>query len=291
MKKIILLIVLALTTQTIKAQTVVIGTQTWTTKNLDVSTYSDGTTIPEVQNAQEWARLTTGAWCYYNNDSANGATYGKLYNWYAVAGIHDTDPNTPNKKLAPTGYHVPADAEWTTLTTYLGGESAGAKMTSLWNTPNTEATNSSGFTALPGGARRYNDTFSNIGNIGNWWSSSDYSTLSAWNLVLNYINGKNGRDGTNKTYGLSVRCLRDSLLSNTTFDTSSLELYPNPVLSVLNIDNNLTNQPYTITDALGKVVLKGKLNEGNNSINVEQLSKGIYYLKVSDKTASKFIKE
>ncbi len=165
--------------------TVTIGTQVWTTKNLDVATYSDGTVIPQVTNSQQWTSLTTGAWCYYNNDSATGTTYGKLYNWYAVAGIHDTDLNTPNKKLAPTGYHIPSDAEWTTLTTYLEEESvAGGKMkatgTSLWNTPNTGATNSSGFTGLPGGYRYYNGSFYNIGYFGFWWSSSEVSTANAW---------------------------------------------------------------------------------------------------------------
>jgi uncharacterized protein (TIGR02145 family) len=197
--------------------TVTISTQTWTTKNLDVATYSDGTAIPEVQDPQQWANLTTGAWCYYNNTTANGTTYGKLYNWYAVAGIHDTDPNTPNKKLVPTGYHVPTDAEWTTLTTYLDAQlppgNAGGKMkatgTSLWFSPNTEATNSSGFTGLPGGYRNFNGTFESIGGNGNWWSSSEYDTSVAWNRDLSLDDGKADRVSTNKEYGFSVRCLRD----------------------------------------------------------------------------------
>jgi uncharacterized protein (TIGR02145 family) len=194
--------------------TVIIGTQNWTTKNLDVATYSDGTVIPEVTDPTAWANLTTGAWCYYNNDSATGTTYGKLYNWYAAAGIHDNDPNTPNKKLAPTGYHVPSDAEWTTLIDYLGGESvAGDKMkatgTSLWNTPNTGATNSSGFTGLPGGFRDYVGTFNNIGDYGYWWSSSEDYTSIAWFRYLNYNDGTAYRNYYNKYFGFSVRCLRD----------------------------------------------------------------------------------
>jgi uncharacterized protein (TIGR02145 family) len=139
-----------------------------------------------------------------------------LYNWYAVAGIHDTDPNTPNKKLAPTGYHVPTDAEWTTLTTYLGGNNvAGGKMkatgTSLWNSPNTNATNSSGFTGLPGGIRDYYGTFVSIGDSGFWWSSSEDNTANAWYRSLGYglgnANRNSGNDG--KASGFSVRCLRD----------------------------------------------------------------------------------
>jgi uncharacterized protein (TIGR02145 family) len=97
---------------------VIIGTQEWQKENLNVSKYSDGTPIPQVTNASNWASLSTGAWCYYNNDPANGAIYGKLYNWYAVAGIHDaaslTNPDL-RKKLAPTGWHIPTDTEWTTI--------------------------------------------------------------------------------------------------------------------------------------------------------------------------------
>jgi uncharacterized protein (TIGR02145 family) len=195
--------------------TVTIGTQVWTTKNLDVATYSDGTVIPQVTDPTAWENLTTGAWCYYNNDSGTGTTYGKLYNWYAVAGIHDTDPNTPNKKLAPTGYHVPTDSEWSTLRTYLGGESvAGGMMkatgTTLWTSPNTAATNSSGFTGLPGGYRFNFGSFSSIGKFGYWWSSSESSAANAWYRDLGYLNGYALRYfGLGKTNGFSVRCLRD----------------------------------------------------------------------------------
>jgi uncharacterized protein (TIGR02145 family) len=191
---------------------VVIGTQTWKIKNLDVTTYSDGTAIPEVTNATAWAGLTTGAWCYYNNITANGTTYGKLYNWYAVAGIHDTDPNTPNKILAPTGYHIPSNAEWTTLTTYLGGETvAGGKMkaTTLWRSSNTGATNSSGFTGLPGGDRNSGGTFNVIGDNGYWWSSTEDNTTKAWNRYLYYNDVITRSYNFNKTAGFSVRCLRD----------------------------------------------------------------------------------
>jgi uncharacterized protein (TIGR02145 family) len=193
----------------------VIGTQTWTTKNLDVTTYSDGTVIPQVTDPTAWANLTTGAWCYYNNDSANGTTYGKLYNWYAVAGIHDTDPNTPNKKLAPTGYHIPSDAEWTTLITYLGGGTvAGGKMkttgTSLWLAPNTDATNSSGFTGLPGGFRSSSyGVFHYIGNRGYWWSSSEGDTARAWDCILSCDFGNASINRLDKINGFSVRCLKD----------------------------------------------------------------------------------
>jgi uncharacterized protein (TIGR02145 family) len=196
-----------------------IGTQIWTTKNLDITTYRDGTQIPQVTDPTAWSKLTTGAWCYYNNNSVNGITYGKLYNWYAVAGIHDNDPNTPNKILAPTGWHVPSDAEWTTLTTYLGGKSvAGGKMkstgnltsgTGLWSGGNTDATNSSGFTALPGGWCNISGTFTSISNDGRWWSSSDYNPADTWGRDLSQGTATVSSYNYNKTYGFSVRCLKD----------------------------------------------------------------------------------
>ena len=197
---------------------VTICTQTWATKNLDVTTYSDGTPIPQVTDPTAWANLTTGAWCYYNNDAGNNAIYGKLYNWYAAAGIYDAaslaNPAL-RKNLAPTGWHVPTDAEWTTLTDCLGGLSvAGGKMketgTAHWLSPNTDATNSSGFTGLPGGYRYYNGTFGAIGGSGFWWSSSELITTYAWNRYLLYYNGYAfNSTNFNERSGFSVRCLKD----------------------------------------------------------------------------------
>jgi uncharacterized protein (TIGR02145 family) len=181
-----------------------ICSQVWARKNLDVSTYRDGTPIPYVTDATAWAALTTGAYCSYDNNPANDAIYGKLYNWYAV---------NDSRGLAPTGYHVPTDAEWTTLTTCLGGVSvAGGKMketgTALWISPN-NATNSSGFTGLPGGYRYNNGTFNSVGSIGIWWSSSQVDTANAWNRSLSYGSGDATRNISSKRNGFSVRCLRD----------------------------------------------------------------------------------
>jgi uncharacterized protein (TIGR02145 family) len=194
---------------------VTIGTQVWTNKNLDVTTYRDGTPIPQVTDPTVWANLTTGAWCYYDNDPANGAIYGKLYNWYAVAGIHDNDPNTPNKILAPLGWHVPSDGEWTTLTTFLGGLTvSGGKMkstdTSLWFNPNIGASNSSGFIGIPGGGRNGSDSiFSNIGGGGNWWSFSENNTTTSWSSSLSYNSGSAYKGINFKTTSFSVRLLKD----------------------------------------------------------------------------------
>ncbi|OYU82893.1 MAG: hypothetical protein CFE24_13745 [Flavobacterium sp. BFFFF2] len=196
---------------------VTIGTQVWTNKNLDVTTYRDGTPIPQVTDPTAWANLTTGAWCYVNNDFANGAIYGKLYNWYAVAGIHDNDPNTPNKTLSPQGWHIPTNAEWTTLFTFLGGESvAGGKMkyTLLWQSPNTGATNESGFTGLPGGYRDNDGTFSSFTGYAYIWSSTISSTTApistyAWSIHLGRNYGNTSLTQFSQAGGYSVRCTKD----------------------------------------------------------------------------------
>ena len=203
---------------------------TFTKQNLNVTKYSDGTPIPQVTDPTQWANLTTGAWCYYNNDQANGAIYGKLYNWYAVAGIYDAASlsNTAlRKKLAPTGWHVPTDAEWSSLINCLdpnadGGNVfpniAGGKMkatgtiqagTGLWQTPNTEASNESGFTGLSGGWRWTG--FASIGYYGNWWSSTEFASTDAWSWIItnNTSSINRGEDFTLKLLGLSVRCVRD----------------------------------------------------------------------------------
>jgi uncharacterized protein (TIGR02145 family) len=185
--------------------TIKIGNQEWTNKNLNVSTFKNGDAIPEVKTDEAWVKAGEEgepAWCYYNNDPKNGNKYGRLYNWYAV-----TDP----RGLAPSGWHIPSDAEWTTLTDNLGDVAAGHKMKSQvgWR-DNGNGSNRSGFSGLPGGGRFFNGAFNNIGNNGGWWSSTEASTGSAWFRYLDYINGIVSRnDYYGKTDGFSVRCLRD----------------------------------------------------------------------------------
>jgi uncharacterized protein (TIGR02145 family) len=179
--------------------------QMWTSKNLDISTYRNGDSIRHASTPEEWrdaANKQEGAWCYFNNDPKKGELYGKLYNWYAV---------NDSRGLAPAGYHIPSDAEWSALTEYLGGaEIAGFKMksTSGWSNGG-NGDNSSGFNALPGGYRSGNGYFYNITENGYFWSSSELSADLAWyrNLALN--NMKVDRYYINKNAGFSVRCLRD----------------------------------------------------------------------------------
>lgn len=186
-------------------KTVIIGTQTWMAENLKVTKYNDGTNIPNVTDAAEWEDLTSGALCDYDNTPSNSATYGKLYNWYAV--------NTG--KLCPSGWHVPTDAEWTTLTDYyLGGKVvAGGKLKETgithWAISNTDATNETGFTALPGGVRSDFGLFGLVGLEGYWWSATEYSATSAWIRGMSYNSGGVGVYRTYKESGFSVRCVRD----------------------------------------------------------------------------------
>ena len=187
-----------------------IGDQEWQTNNLDVDRFRNGEPIPHALTAEEWKAASERkepAWCYYDNNTENGRIYGKLYNWYAV---------NDARGLAPTGWHIPTDEEWTTLTNYLGGE-AGGKMkatgTAYWNSPNTDATNESGFSVLPGGYRYSDGSFYNIRNYAFFWSATEYDTSNAWIRYLSNNAGYVGRgsdvDNYNKSVGASVRCLRD----------------------------------------------------------------------------------
>ncbi|MFN5323656.1 MAG: FISUMP domain-containing protein [Bacteroidota bacterium] len=196
--------------------TVQIGTQEWMQENLKTTKYKNGDVIPNPTG--DWSNLTTGAWAYYNDSSQYNNIYGKLYNWYAVA---DT------RGVCPTGWHVPTDSEWNVLVKQLDPQAdtintnssiqsqiAGGFMkevgdlqsgTGLWETPNQGATNSSGFTGLPGGYRGYGT----IGNRGWWWSASEYDTANAWVRSLHYFDADVYRGNRNKQVGFSVRCLRD----------------------------------------------------------------------------------
>ena len=218
---------------------VAIGSQVWMSTNLNVSTYRNGDVIPQVQDKDTWDKLTTGAWCYYENNAANGTKYGKLYNWYAV---------NDARGLAPAGWHIPTDGEWTVLYTYLGGEDvAGKKMKSTsgwgswteditcsncktWNaeyrrkkecnvcqdtrvngkkTYSGNGINSSGFSGLPGGCRNLKFDFVSMGWETNWWSASEFNVSNAWVRYLYETSSELGRYDYNKDCGFSVRCVRD----------------------------------------------------------------------------------
>jgi uncharacterized protein (TIGR02145 family) len=195
--------------------TISIGSQCWMRANLKTTKYLDNTAIQNVTSNTEWSTLTTGAYCNYKNTPSNGTTYGKLYNWYAVTSKHN---------ICPTGWHVPSNAEWNILENYLdntidttaigwAGTDIGGKLketgTTHWNSPNTSATNSSGFSALPGGTRFDDGSFNFIGNFGLFWTATAYNTGTAWERFLGYRDSQISPSSSIKTGGFSIRCVRD----------------------------------------------------------------------------------
>jgi uncharacterized protein (TIGR02145 family) len=184
---------------------VTIGSQVWMAENLNVDRFRNGDVIPEARTEEDWKRAVENkqpAWCYYGNVPANGAIYGKLYNWYAV-----NDP----RGLAPEGWHVPTDAEWTMLSDGLGGSKvAGGKMksTSGWE-DNRSGTNASRFSGGPGGFRDDLGTYDRRGRGGHWWSATATTSGEAWYRFLYYFDAEVIRYYSPLGYGYSVRCLRD----------------------------------------------------------------------------------
>jgi uncharacterized protein (TIGR02145 family) len=193
-----------------------IGSQCWMAENLKVTHYRNGDPIPHVTDDGEWGSLSTGAYCEYDNDPANVETYGRIYNWYAV---------DDSRGIAPEGWHVATDDEWKQLEIYLGmslveadatgwrGTDEGGKLkeagTVHWNSPNTGATNESGFTALPGGYRNIYGHFFWIGEDAYFWCSLEFSSGSAWHRGLDYSHSEVLRGYDPKEGGFSVRCVRD----------------------------------------------------------------------------------
>jgi uncharacterized protein (TIGR02145 family) len=182
----------------------------WMTENLNVSHYRNGDSIPEVTSPTEWANLTTGAWCYYNNDPLMAKIYGKLYNWYAV-----NDP----RGLAPEGWNIPTNTDWNELSNCLGGvQIAGGKLKAtgtieagdgLWYEPNTGATNETGFSGIPGGHRSDTGKYIFIGINAYWWSSTEHANADAWLWNLYYDDNYIGIDYHTKKAGFSVRCIKN----------------------------------------------------------------------------------
>lgn len=189
-------------------KTVTIGTQTWMAENLRTTKYNDGVPIPNITDNNHWSSRTDGAYCNYENseDYDTIATYGRLYNWYAINTL----------KLAPKGWHVPTLAEWRELIDYLGGEDfSGNKLrefgTTHWYSDHNEITNETGFTALPGGLRRLDGTFERIGRYSYWWFATEYNNTSHeacyWKIYIDW--GGVEDEIAPKEFGLSVRCVRD----------------------------------------------------------------------------------
>jgi uncharacterized protein (TIGR02145 family) len=190
-------------------KTIIIGDQVWMAENLRTTKFNDGTSIGNETDMTKWVQITIPAYAWCNNDIANKKTYGALYNWYAV--------NTGN--LCPAGWRVPSDAEWTILTDFLGGtETSGGKLketgTSHWNSPNSGATNETGFSAVPAGYRYGyfwgQGTFYEMGINCYYWSASECTNTHIWSRTINAGNSKVYRSIFVKNEGFSVRCIKGS---------------------------------------------------------------------------------
>lgn len=181
-------------------KTIQIGNQVWMAENLKCTNYNDGSAIANIIDDVSWNSVTTGAYCWYNNDISNKEIYGALYNWYSLS----------TEKLCPTGWHIPDDAEWMTLIDNIGGMAvAGGKMKEIstihWLNPNTGATNESGFTGLPGGVRSVEGYFNLIRSNGRYWKSGNLNIIE-----ISYDSGEVNTDtGCIWRRGMSVRCLKD----------------------------------------------------------------------------------
>jgi uncharacterized protein (TIGR02145 family) len=188
-------------------KTVTIGTQVWMAENLKTTKYRNGDPIPNVTENLQWKNLTTGAFCNYNNDNKVGTNYGRLYNSYAV---YD------NRNIAPTGWHVASNSDWENLENYIGGQFTGGVRlkeigTKHWISPNQDATNETGFTAIPGGLRESGVCYG-IGEIAIWWSSTTSSTLG-WGIgwSLSYVDNGLGLGSLFEgNIGTSIRCVKDN---------------------------------------------------------------------------------
>jgi uncharacterized protein (TIGR02145 family) len=188
-------------------KTIVIGAQTWMAENLRTTHYRNGDPIPENTDAKKWMKLTAGAFCSYDNtkDADTLVAFGRLYNWFAA---------TDSRNIAPAGWHLPSDSEWTILIEYLGGDSiAGGKLKETgvnhWITPNAGANNSSGFTAIPGGCQLSDNSIAILQDA-LYWSSSEYDSDNAIYRTMHYFSRFAYRMHFLKEYGLSIRCIKDN---------------------------------------------------------------------------------
>ena len=272
------------------------STQDWAIENAEVVTYRDGTLIPEVTDNTEWNNLTTGAWSNYNNYP----TKPRIYNWHAVMGIHDTDPNTPNKEFTPEGWHVPSDAEWTTLEEHLiangynyDGTTTGNNIakamasTTGWCCPAFTYTgaiaidqglnNSSGFNAFPEGARSRSGTFSTKGQGAFFWNSTEVGTNGDSRNLGSGGRGL-GRYTNDKRQGFSVRFVRDTSTASTeNHQSNSIIAYPNPTSSTVTINGNKAFD-IKVYDMTGRKIM----THTGNTIDMSNLSPATYIIKAVD---------
>ncbi len=278
--------------------TVTIGTQTWMAENLKVTHYRNGDSIPYVTDSLGWMNILfdTGAYCYYNCDTNLRAVYGNIYNPYSII---------DSRHLCPEGWHVPTEAEWQTLSDFLGGQYvAGGKIkevdTTHWKSPNTGATNESGFTGLPGGCK--SGWYMGMGDIGEWVTFASEDTTFGIVTIYNSYAWFSIMMGTpwwpvNEYNGNSVRCICDSTVIqiHKINNNEGMHIYPNPAKDKITINYaGREDMNMFIYNIVGECVLKRELNNTTNEIDIRSLSEGMYIIKIAGAQGtmqSKLIKE
>jgi uncharacterized protein (TIGR02145 family) len=262
--------------------------QEWAAKNLNTTKYATGDSIPNRINNSQWSS-TYPAWCSLNNNSQQDTIYGKLYNWHAV--------NNPNN-ICQLGWHVPSQPEWNQMVSFLGGNQvAGGKLksvgTALWQSPNSDATNESGFSALPAGNRLPSGNFQVQGDGAYWWASDLNNVNNAWYNNVYYTNGQFYESGSIFKYGMSVRCIKDSTSTGLNNNSVPFDLlvYPNPTQDFLKITiNDIKNEiGYKIQNSYGTTLLSGNLYAKTNTINISNLPDGIYFIIPGESKGKKFV--
>ncbi len=273
--------------------TVIVGTQIWMGENLKVTHYRNGDPIPNVTSNAAWSELTTGAMCFYANDSVSFApVYGALYNGYAAV---------DSRKLCPTGWHVASDSDWNILeiyldptvdTTLLGwtGSVIGIYLKELgfehWFPNQIMGTDIVGFTALPGGVRSsQGGGFGSEGTAGDWWTSTPDGLDGGYIRILAYDYEQIHRTLRNNVNGYSVRCVADfqATSTNEDFNAQNIQVFPNPATNIVSI-RFPTKQHFEIQifNSAGQCVLSKELNSDSNDINISALPNGFYIIKISD---------
>lgn len=253
-----------------------IGDQCWMAKNLAVTHYANGDSIPHVPYA--WYAQTTGAWCTYDNLAVNDTLYGKLYNWYTVDDA---------RGLCPSGWHIPTNQEIGTVIGLFGGASvAGGPLKAvspLWASPNADATNASGFSGLPGGLRTDGGSFINMPTDGFFWTATQQQSITAWTWHLHHDWGGLDNGAVMKEAGLSCRCVYDQLVGVEEEESRpTFSVFPNPATDIVQVSFTGRGDIYTLHDALGQVVRSGRLVPGLNTLDLSPLPAGAYMLRTDD---------
>ena len=269
-----------------------IGNQCWFKENLRTAAYNNGDPISNITDNIEWSNTTTPARCFYNNLPSYQNSHGNLYNWYVIA-----DP----RNVCPIGWHVPSDAEWSTLVNNLGGPNvAGGKMkaigtiqsgTGLWSYPNTDANNSSGFSGLPGGFRQIEYNYSE--SVGAFWTSSvsEMDVIGSTTYNMFYDSGIIERSYSFRAVGMSIRCISSGIVGNDEIDINhTISVYPNPANTYVTINSQFDaeSSSYAIFNSTGQQVLAGKLAGKRNNIDISDLDAGIYLIQIGETSGLSF---